>query len=103
MTSSGNHLSRQQLDKYKELSSRLNEMHELSKKDPYTKKSKNGKNLAPIFQHLGDIKKSEVEALTLLEKYLKTDSHQNPSHKHTKDLQRISDALVVSKKHSKWG
>jgi hypothetical protein len=95
------HLSRQQLNTYKELSNRLNEVHQLSKTDKYMKKIKTGKS-EECFRQLGEIKRMEAEALKRLENYLKTDSQKNPSHNHNKDLKHLTETLKNHKKHGGW-
>ncbi len=90
------HLSRQKLNTYRELCNRLIEVDTLSKTDDHMKKVKRG-TAAECFRHLGEIKRLETEALKTLENYLKTDTH-----KHTKDLQHIAEALKQNKKHGGW-
>jgi len=86
------HLSRQKLNLYRELSHRLNDVNRLSKEDKYMKKIKTGK-ASECFRHLGEINHMEKEALKTLETYLKNDILQNPSHNHSKDLKKITNAL----------
>ncbi len=95
------HLSRKKLNTYRELSNRLNEVHQLSKTDKYMKKIKTGKN-AECFRQLGEIKRMEAEALKTLENYLKTDTQKNPSHNHNKDLDHLTETLKNHKKHGGW-
>lgn len=95
------HLSRQKLNTYRELSNRLDEVHQLSKTDKNMKKIKTGKT-AECFNQLGEIKRMEEESLKTLENYLKKDAQKNPSHNHNKDLKKLSETLKQHKKHGGW-
>lgn len=95
------HPSRKQLQLYNKLSSMLDKVHDGSKTDEYMKKIKMGGKTAECFQHLGEIKRMEEEALKNLEKYLKNDAKKNATHNHNKELQHI-DTILKNHKSGGW-
>lgn len=95
------HLSRQKLNLYRELTDRLDQVNKFAKEEAPMNKMKKGKT-AECFQHIGGIKRMELDALSKLENYLKNDQKKNPTHNHRKDITHIEEVLRKSKKYKEW-